>query len=163
MYVSLVSFLPSLYMKCHRAYLITLTYVKAILRPYPKGIVHHPPIRSLITVLISNYVTTYAIEYLSWMSRSISWRHFFRICTSAERASLVCFSRACRLVSWISTTTLVTSLATEEIASLRSSVLLSNLRKKAFLLKIQIFKSQFGHLVFVPALANGYTFSRPCH
>lgn len=63
------------------------------------------------------------------MSRSISWRHFFRICTSAESASLVCFRRAWRFVSWISTTTLVTSLATVEIASLRSSVRLSSLYK----------------------------------
>ena len=59
----------------------------------------------------------------------MSWRHFLRICTSADNASLVCLRRAWRLVSCISTTTRVTSFATFEIASLRSSVLFSNLKQ----------------------------------
>ena len=67
--------------------------------------------------------------YLSWIRRSMSCRHFLRICTSADSASLVCLRRAWRLVSCISTTTRVTSFATFEIASLRSSVLFSNLKQ----------------------------------
>lgn len=74
--------------------------------------------------------------YRSWISRSMSWRHLLRIWTSAESASLACLSRAWRFVSWISTTTLVTSWATVDMASLSSSVLLSSLEinSKGYLL-----------------------------
>lgn len=61
---------------------------------------------------------------LSWMSLSITWRHFFLICTSADKPSLLCFSKVCLCVSCISTATRVTILADSETLELSALILL---------------------------------------
>ena len=150
-------------MKCHRAYLSTLTCEKANLRPHPKGIVRHPPTishnRSYLQ-LRYNACNTIPLmnEPLNKLTPLFPNLHLGRKSVS----SVLQKGLSLGVLNLYHHSGYIFCDRRNSVTEVFRSLIQP--KKNGFvLLKIQTIQSSIGYLVFVVVLANGNTFFRPCH